>query len=507
MSHETGGRLSESAARADSSDDSGLSRRELFKRLTQAGLVAPFATASIAAAMQTPGAPANVRMINATEISGGQAVLKPEDLKFLGFVRFPQEGVGDLWYSSGTMAIRKLGADTRIFINGNVTENNPLFELAVPDNPNPVLASAPMCTYVRTWGDVMAGRKLTGGSAGSYCGGMHWDAAKNALWWSYGDIYVPTQSHPTLGCTVLNDSANTFASYGPWRTEWTSNRTRGAFCPIPASFASAYTSGKSVGIMAAQASGNVSSPFGAILSAVSLPDPASTPADVTTNTHWTVANQGLILHDLDHRQARDTRYKHCGWKVAYDCKAGAVLEPGIPFWGGPDPGSCNDTMSSCVWVDLPDKQGLLYFGQLATTPEGYTAPGDPDGFIHQGYGNAFHYTSPSGQPNVCCHDQDDPYWGTTGPFAHYRVPTGWIYNPNDLVATAEKKADLWSRTPTSTFQWKKYAPPMNDRYPQGMLGGSYFDPTTRRIYVMLGGHDEITVAPNHRPVLMVFEVA
>ena len=151
------------------------------------------------------------------------------------------------------------------------------------------------------------------------------------------------------------------------------------------------------------------------------PDPTSTPPDVTTNTHWTVANQGLILHDLDHRQARDTRYKHCGWKVAYDCKAGDVLEPGVPFWGGSDPGSCNDTMCSCVWVDLPDKHGLLFFGQLATTPEGYTAPGDPDGLIHQGYGNAFHYTSTSGLPNVCCHNQDDPYWGTTGPFAHYRV--------------------------------------------------------------------------------------
>ncbi|MEO7272562.1 MAG: hypothetical protein ABI211_11225 [Vicinamibacterales bacterium] len=432
--------------------------------------------------------------------------MKPDDLKFLGFLRFPATA-GDLWYSRNTMAIRKVGSDTRAFILGNVTESSPVLEVTLPDNPNPNLASAPVGTFVRSWGNVMAGRTLTGGSGANYVGGLHWDSSRNALWWSYGDTYVPTQSHPTLGCTVFNEGGGTYASYGPWRTEWTSNRTRGAFCPIPTGFASSYTAGRSVGIMASQASGNVSSPFGACLSAMTLPDPVATPPDVTTNTHWTVANQGLILHDLEHRQARDTRYKHCGWKVAYDCRLGDVLEQGVPFWGGNDPGACNDSMMSCVWIDLPDKHGLLYFGFLATTPEGYTAPGDPDGFIHQGYGNAFHYTSASGLPNVCCHNQDDPFWGTTGPFAHYRVPMGWIYNPNDLVATAQKKADLWSRTPTSTFQWKKYVPMMNARYPQGMFGDSHFDPATRRIYVMLNGHDTITVAPNARPVILVFEIA
>jgi hypothetical protein len=506
MSFENGDRRPDSLFPAESEDEAGLSRRELLQRLAGAGLAAPFVTA--VASAQAPTSPSNVRILNVPSVPGGKAIMKPEDLKFLGFVRFPQAGVGDLWYASKTFAVRKVGSESRIYIIGNATQDSPLFELTLPDaQPNPNIAAAPLCTYRRTWGDVMKGRMLTGGSAGAYAGGMYWDSARDALWWSYGDIYVPTQSHPTLGATMFNEGAGTFSSYGPWRTEWTSNRTRGAFLPLPAAFASSYTNGRNIGITATQASGNVSSPFGACLSAMSLPDPTGTPPDVTTNTHWTVANQGLILHDLEHRQARDTRYKHCGWKVLYDCRQGSSIEPGVPFWGGLDPSSCSDTMCSAVWVDLPDKHGLLYFGQLATTPDGYTAPGDPDGLIHQGYGNAFHYSSSTGQPNVCCHNQDDPWWGTTGPFAHYRVACGWIYNPNDLVATAQKKADLWSRTPTSHFQFKKQFPVFRDRYPQGMFGSSFFDAESRRIYVMIAGHDNVTVAPNDRPTLMVFEVA
>ena len=166
MSHDNGEPIPGSSDPVDASTDSTLSRRDILKRLAQVGLVAPFATASVAAAMQTPGAPANVRILNSAEGMGGKPVLKPEDLKFKGFIRFPQAGVGGLWYASKTIAVRKVGADTRVFIIGDVTDSNPLYELSMPDNPNPTLSSAPLCTFVQNWGTVMAGRMLTGGSAG-----------------------------------------------------------------------------------------------------------------------------------------------------------------------------------------------------------------------------------------------------------------------------------------------------------------------------------------------------
>ena len=167
---------------------------------------------------------------------------------------------------------------------------------------------------MRSWGSLGPDKLLTGGSLGAGCGrGLHWDQASNALWWSYGDIYVPVQKHPTLGCAVLTTRRHRRV-LRTWRTEWSSQRTRGAFCTIPDTFAAAYTGNKNTAIMSGIASGSADSPWGANLSAMALPNPVTTPADViTTDTHWTVANTGLIFHDLDHRQSRDTRYKACGW--------------------------------------------------------------------------------------------------------------------------------------------------------------------------------------------------
>ena len=92
--------------------EAGLSRRELLQRLAGAGMAAPFASA--VAAAQTPTSPSNVRLLNVPPVPGGKAVMKPEDLKFLGFIRYPQTGVGDLWYSSKTFAIRKVGSELRM---------------------------------------------------------------------------------------------------------------------------------------------------------------------------------------------------------------------------------------------------------------------------------------------------------------------------------------------------------------------------------------------------------
>jgi hypothetical protein len=82
---------------------------------------------------------------------------------------------------------------------------------------------------------------------------------------------------------------------------------------------------------------------------------------------------------------------------------------------------------------------------------------------------------------------------------------GWIYNPDDLVATATRKADLWSRTPTSTFQLKSRAAAFDRRYPAGALSGAAFDGQTRRIYAAIR-QDAITVGPNSRPAIAVFDV-
>jgi len=231
---------------------------------------------------------------------------------------------------------------------------------------------------------------------------------------------------------------------------------------------------------------------------------------VAFSTHKTVANHAVIFHDLQHRQARDTRYKFCNWVERYDCTKGSTVARGLPIFGGAEPGSSSDdTVQSAVWVDLPDNHGVIYFGQLASTPAGYTAPGDPDGLTHQWYGSSQDQTNPTGKPGHCCHAQDDPWWQATGPAVHYRLAKGWIYNPNDLIAPARGKADLWSRTPSSEFEMGTILPLAAQRTPPGFFRNAYFDAPTRRIYVVL--HEaEKTIRDGEegkrRPAIAVLEV-
>ena len=476
----------------------GVTRRQALSTIIGLGAAALPLTRSVLEAGQTPAPPRNLRIV--TSPSSGR-LLTPNDLRFAGFYRYPADA-GLLYWASCGLTMRRKDGVARLFIQGDHTEGYPVIELAIPDAaPNPSLGAAPMLSTLRNWGPVPKAQIQTGGSGGFILGGLAWDETRNALWWNYGDAYVPVQHHPNVSATILNDANGTTQSYGPWRTKWVAQRTLGAFCQIPPAFASAYTGGNQIGVMAHMSSGAINSPWGASLSALVLPNPTSTPPDSTSNTHVTIDNRGIILHDADHRQSRDTRYKHEDFNVKYDCAAGVKMTAGTAEWGGPDLGAgTGDTMSACAWVDLPDKQGLLYFGQLVTTPAGYSAPGDPDGMVHMGY------AALPGSPPQCCHGQTDPFFQATGPWAHYRVPMGWIYNPDDLAATAQGSAALWSRVPTSTFAWKNYVPQLNDRYNSGMFGtGAVFDRATRRIYVSIR-HDGVTVPPHTRSAVLVFEV-
>lgn len=498
--------------------ETAMTRREALARLAAVGAVSPWALES-GGDMQSPRRPGDVKIVGPTAV-GVKQVITPGDIRFKGFFRF-DVAAGSLWWPGGTLGLRMVNGEPRLFTFGNQTDGQrqPLLEFRMMDTPSMEATTAPMLPLVRTWGPVGEGRILTGGNPDVFFfGDVQYDVERKGVWWSYGNGYVPIESHPTIGFTSLNDTDGKWKSYGPWRTEWNCQQTRGALVPIPQRFADAYTGGNKLAVSAAMNSGIAHSPFGAILSALRLPDPFTTPADVNGSSHITIGNQGMILHDWRHPQARDLNFRLCGWKVQYDCADGGIIVPTDPVFGGGGAGGSagageNDTMKTCEWIDLPDKHGLLYFGQLVTTPlllDGtlYRAPGDPDGFVHMWYGDPNSKNAPGGSQH-CCHGQDDPWWGATGPGAHYRVPMGWIYNPNDLVATAQGKADLWSRTPAHTFQLRPtICPQMHARHSAGAIGASAFDAERRRVYLLIGGgYDTITVPPNDRPVLMVFDVA
>lgn len=483
-----------------------LTRRQLLKGMAMIGAAAPFGFGQ-----QAP-APGNVRVLDAAPTpTVGKRVLTFADLSFAGYLKFP-EALDDLWYDYAQVALRRVGGELHLFTGGNAVHDYPVLQYRIPDvAPSKSKASAPSLIPIRSWGTIPETARITGGSGGSVVGGFLWSEGYSGLWVTYKDWYAPVEHHPTLLFLHMPEGGP-MKIYGPWRTEWNSQQTGGGLTLMPQAFVDASLGGGSnIGVTCY--SGGAASPFGAILSRMRLPDPFTTkpdvsvPQTVTTYPPWTIANDGLIRHDIDHRQKRDQRYKVCGWNgLEYDCSAPGVPVPilGPPVFGG-FLANDHDTMSSALWVDLPDKHGLLFFGQLASTPLDYIAPGDPDGLAHAWYGAALSKLNPCQKERCCCHGQPDEHWNATGPGTHYRLSKGWIYNPNDLVATAQKKADLWSRVPTSEFEWGKILPDANGPVRPGFWGGSGLDVATRRIYAGLPGADTSLPGPA-RPLIAAFDI-
>jgi hypothetical protein len=449
------------------------------------------------------------------EPGGPQTLLEPDDITFLGYYLFPKTHL-DLWFAYGQLAVRKVGDELRIFTNGNLNDNYPLAENLVPEGaePDPNILTAPEMTHIRYWGTFTSDNSPpspelpTGGSLEALLSGSIWDEARNGIWYTYGDSYAPVLDHTTLFFYHLNDTTHVGTYYGPWRIDGAVNHVRGCLVPIPTSFQS-NVDGDEMGIMANQTSGNATCPFGCNLHTFTFPDPFTHPPDSNLDEIPSIIKQTILMHDLDHRQARSSNYKNCSWDGGgYDCIGlGSSTMAGVPLWGGPDPESCSDdTTATAVWIDTPTKRGLLYFGTLCEAPSGYTVPGlDPDNEIHQFYGAAGHNTSPSGNPLECCHNQDDPYWNATGPGTHYRKAKGWIYDPADLETTADLTNDPWELTPAYEFEWAGKWDVANTRVRPGTFGPAHFDPDTNRIYITTFGQD--TFGPRYRWAVAVFEVA
>lgn len=503
-----------------------MSRRDLIRFLAQAGVAAGLYGSGVAIKAQTPAAPAGVKVLN------GKQVLKREDLRFDGYLRIPI--VDDLWGSRpGIGAPNWVDGKLRFFSWGDFpgnydlgVPNCPAIEYEIPSDaePNTTLSSAPFITKIRDWGGVRFGHMRTSNDDstnpaveppwGNTAGGQWWDEARNGWWWNYGVGYVPDGHIPNMGFThITNRSTGAYTSYGPWRTEVHHMMVQGSMTDAPQAFADTYLSGNRCLAMGHQSSGNANASFGASMHALTLPDPFTTPVDSTLTTNKTIYTQGLIKHPSEHPQARDANYKICDWVVKYVCAGGVILRAGPPWWGTTPAYAYDqamgepDSMSCMVWVDLPDKHGILYFGALATTPTGYTAPDDADGLIHRGYGQL---ADPGDGRGICCHGQQDPWSTATGPWTHCRVPMGWIYNPDDMVATARGKAPLWSREPTESWQWRDYISSFRLRYSWNFGLGAYFHAATRKIYVIMARQDETSSTPpdayTGRPVVMVFTV-
>jgi hypothetical protein len=224
-----------------------------------------------------------------------------------------------------------------------------------------------------------------------------------------------------------------------------------------------------------------------MLDAVSFPD-NGTPADRPGQAHNSIQCQRLVYHDINNKQKRDTNYKLCGWNAQYDCTKGTWTKPGPPEFNG------IDMMSAAAWVDLPNKHGVVFFGQLSTAIAGYNYGGG-DTVPHYWYG-----------PTKCCHGQTgEPVSVSTGDATGSSVPYVWIYDPNDLARAAQKQVDPWGFEPKAAFAASSIGTIAKRAGALYMFGGAYFDAETRSLFVSEIFADGI--GPEPLPVVHVFTIA
>ena len=283
--------------------------------------------------------------------------------------------------------------------------------------------------------------------------------------------------------TQLNGSPASMQAYGPWRPDIGVKHAAGWIVEMPDG---------SMGVGTSLSSGNIGSSWGPELSAgCPFPTPA-TPG-------------GYGAQDLVFPQ----KYVQYGWPGMSLTPEGAVIpgqtlpslpRPGNYVWhnprvlptdsaqivevnplvnGGVGSFTQTDSVHNCLYIDLPEKHGILFQGSLGTGHVWY-------GFIDN-----------------CGHGFGNPCGGGQGPNASSREMRWWIYDP-DLcmrVATGDLAPNL---TPASEFDPEVIYPIQQgcDR----KIGGSYFDRDTRRLYVAAYQAD-LSIPGMFLPLLHVYQIS
>jgi hypothetical protein len=139
-----------------------------------------------------------------------------------------------------------------------------------------------------------------------------------------------------------------------------------------------------------------------------------------------------------------------------------------------------DYVSSCTYIDLPDKHGVLFNGSLATG--------------HVWYGRV----------DDCGHGLGNPCGGGQGPNATSFESRIWIYDPDQClrVATGHLSASL---TPAAEFNPETAIHPLQLGCKKS-LSGSYFDKDTRRLYIAAYQAD-YSIPGLQLPLMHVFQIS
>ena len=466
-----------------------LDRRDFLTKLTAGAVLAPLAKARVLASgmfdLQQPKTPSNVRIASA-------GTLRSANLRYLGAMRVPGDSV-DMSFSYGTLTGRKVGADVHLLMTGNTVKGDDLYEFADTGDYAAEYARAPRMPLVKNWGNIYGNARRTWRADGSekvgyprYPGGIYWNEGTQLLYWVYFDTYNVTGDPDwCLGATRLDERGS--SAFGPWRPSGDGKKGPWRCLQLSRHPSGAMLCGS--GVM----SGNSGSPWGPDVWAGQFPTSAtpsgSTAPDLPITKYLTYYP---MVGSVNPDGSFNGPLKSCRRPGTYvfEPMAGAILTEIDPTkHGGIGSWTQLDSISSMCWIDLEDKQGVLFFGRLAGG--------------HVWYRNAALGNS------RCTHGVASPV-DITGPVATASYPSILFYDPAALDAVRAGRKTDYTVEPVEVVNAESMfglrTAPLDIVGPTKALGGSYFDSSRRRLYVAAAQCDD-SIPGLLNPLVHVFQIS
>lgn len=463
--------------------------------------------------------------------SGTRTLLASTDITYLGSALMPDVSGQDTNYSAG-LALRYVGGDLRLLssaLSGQVFE----FEI----DSLATTADYGACTAIRNWGDIYGGlRTAPGGfSAGTY--GLYWDDTDSLLYWIFQNGYATSAEAMCIGASTLNDGDGSHTTVGSWGLPTTIGpKIAKGIIPIPSDFATAYTSGRRLGVG-----------FGGYES-VAATGPASMGPALVAIDPPIVADSGEYL------TAATTILNHPWNATPYTAPMRGVRDASIhtefDTWapsGGVGYWTWTDLLrQSAAWVRTATKEGVLMLGRMSYGDETYVvqaspAPTSTTCTLNTTFAHAVPcyvgvrvnadtdvtiYVTAKDGANITFTDKDGGTTITPASGADlwvgtwYAHSTGWssggrnmayVYAPSALAASAQGSVDPDDVAYGDSWQWTFpfLSNPLQgwrDEGP-GIINGMAFDDTTGKLYVLIPIAHRRSWEAFDRAVISVYQVA
>jgi hypothetical protein len=369
-----------------------------MRRFAEVDCVLSFVTKSVALAVVlfAFGQQVTLRL---RVVSAGSAILSATDLTFDGYCRMPTSST-DTSSSYGGITGRQVGGDTHIFVYGGSggVDYPDIYELDVTGcTPGADHTTAPRVTLVTNWGDDWGAKRQTwdtGGVEGNLVGfgnainnSMYWNTDTNLLYLGYDYNYTEFSKWTMLAVSLDDDSPVTTTSYGPWRFTYP-NSTDPLTDGTRSHFISKHpTTGKmlSGGI---SKSGNASIPWGpSLVGGADFPTSGTTGGfgmtPINQNNHYldyyyqsgTFDAEGDPVLTIKQFQFPSNLTYMFELKPPTSDRVNPAVNSGRGTWSDE-----SSSVSSVVWIDGTNKDGVLFFGTLQA---GYgTTSSECDGDTH-----------------------------------------------------------------------------------------------------------------------------